>query len=382
MAAQTQVDPQQMNMFARNLLLTTGIKMVKQLQPVKATAMGQQLQIPLLRMGIMTGITLQFEVELGDVDAPVASPFFPHNIAQVVQYTDFAGVNRTKTNGWALWAAQGFKNNELLGSTAYQAKVGSSITSPGAYGFANSNILTRPDSLIADNGKIYFSIYVPLAYDAATDLTGAVLTQTNVGEHYVTVTLPNQMVGDDAYSFPFTGGTVPLGAGGVKVTAFQHYIQPQSLVANQLPLIDLSTVYGFEGNYQSTANIAAGQSTYINYPNNRSILSSLITFIDGNRGVANETDVSAVTLLANSNTNFWEMNPRFMRETMRQIADGDLPSGAYFFPHRRQPILTQLYANVQAKFDVASVATDGAVYFNSQYEVQYPSGAPLPGITA
>jgi hypothetical protein len=375
---QPQIDPAQMNLMARQMLLTTGIKMIKRLQPVKATAMGQQMQIPLQRMGIMTGITLNFTVDIGDVTDPVASAYFPHNFAQQIQYTDFAGVNRTKTSGWQLWAAQGFKHNEILGGTAYQTQASDAT----GFGFRNTNILSRPDVATVDNGKVYFSLYIPLAYDAANDLTGAVLTQTNVGEHFVTITLANALVGADSWACPFISGTVPLGAGGITVEAFQHYIQPQSLNAAQLPLIDLSTVYGFEGAYQTTANIAAGQSTYINYPNNRSILSSLITFENGDAGTANETDVSQVTLLANSNTNFWEMTPRFQREMMRQIADGDLPSGNYYFPHRRQPILTQLYANVQAKYDVASVAGSGVIQFVSQFEVQYPSGSPLPGITA
>lgn len=379
---QLQIDPGTQNLMARNLLLATGIKMTKRLQPVKADAMGAQLQVPLLRMGIMTGITLHFTVDMGSVDAgSTVSPYFPLNFVQGVQYTDFAGVNRTKTSGWELWAAQSLKAGEILGSTAYQA----AGTALGAFGYQNSNLFTRPDQAAAKpaaGGKVYFSLYIPLAYDPASDLTGAVLTQTNVGEHYVTINLANNTVGADTWAFPYQVGPAPLGAGGITVEAYQHYIQPQSLNAAQLPLIDLSTVYGFEGAYQTTANIAAGQSTYINYPNNRSILSALVTFDNGNSGTPNETDVSGVTLLANSNTNFWEMSPRLMREQQRFTSDGDLPSGNYYFPHRRQPILTQLYANVQAKFDIATVAGAGAVQFVSQFEVQYPSGAPLPGITA
>lgn len=375
--ANQQVDPGQLNLMARQLLLTTGIKMIKRLQPVKVSGVGQSLQVPLQRMGIMTGITLLFTLNVGTVVTPVTSKFFPHNIVKQIQYTDFAGVNRTKTTGWQLYAAQGFKHNELLGATAYQTQGANTA----AFGFQDTNILSRYDVPVANDSNIVFSLYIPLAYDASNDLTGAVLTQTNVGEHFVNVSLCDNLVGTDSWACPFVSGTVPIGT-GVTVEAFQHYIQPQSLNAAQLPLIDLSTVYGFEGGYQSTANIAAGQSTFINYPNNRSILSALINFENGDAGTANETDVSQVTLLANSNTNFWEMSPRFQREMMRQIADGDLPPGSYYFPHRRQPILTQLYANVQAKFDVATVASSGVIQFISQYEVQYPSGSPLPGITA
>jgi hypothetical protein len=150
---------------------------------------------------------------------------------------------------------------------------------------------------------------------------------------------------------------------------------------NDLPVIDLSTVYGFEGGYQTTANIAAGQSTYINFPNNRAILSTLVQFENGSAFTANGADLSGITLLANSNNHFREMTPRMLREAMRNIINSDVSPGTYMISSRRQPILTQLYANVQLKMDVQTVAESGVTQFMNQFEVQYPSGSPLPGIT-
>lgn len=376
-------DPRVLNAIARANLLATGIKMTKSLGPVTtagAAAPGTVVKIPLLRMGIMTGITLLVTASIDSgVAHPTPSQFFPHNLLSNVTYTDFAGVNRTKTSPHQLWAAQCAKEKELMGSTAYHS-------AGDAWGYRNSNILTTTDdaagwSNATAGNVVTFSLYIPLAYDPARDLTGAVLTQTNVGEHNVYVTIANALVGADSWACPFTAGNATWNAAGLKIEAFQHYIQPQSMTADQIPVIDLSTVYGFEGGYSAQANIAAGQPSYVNYPNNRSILSAHVIFENGNAGVANETDVSQVTLLANSNTNFWEFTPRLMRQMMRNLIGGDLPSGSYYFGHRNQPIMTQLYANVQAKFDVATVNA-GVTQFITQYEVQYPSGSPLPGITA
>lgn len=383
MQQQQQIDPVTQNILARQNLLATGIKMVKRLAPVVITgaqaAAGSQIQIPLLRMGIMTGISLKFTAVIDSGAAhPTPSNFFPHNLISSIQYTDFAGVNRTKTSPWQLWAAQSAKRGELTGATPFHAPT-------EKFGYYDSNILTTTDDALlwantTPGNVVSFSVFIPLAYDAASDLTGAVLTQTNIGEHNVWITVPNSLVGVDSWANAFTAGNATWNATGLKVEAFQHYIQPQSLAASMLPLIDLSTVYGFEGGYTTQANIAAGQSSFVNYPNNRSILSGLVVFENGNVGTPNQTDVSLVTLLANSNTNFWEMTPRMQREMMREIIGADLPSGSYYFPHRRQPIMTQLYANVQAKFDVSTVNA-GVTQFVSQYEVQYPSGSPLPGIT-
>jgi len=66
--AQSSLTPQQMNAIARQNLLATGISMIKKLPSVNA-ALGTQVKIPLLRMGIMTGVLLQFSVPVA-VTAP------------------------------------------------------------------------------------------------------------------------------------------------------------------------------------------------------------------------------------------------------------------------------------------------------------------------
>lgn len=376
MAQQQQMNPLQQNMMARQRLLQQGISMVKQLPTVTQTNLNQ-IRIPLQRMGIMTGVLLQFalQVDVTDAGTPAVSLMAPYNIAKQVTYTDFAGVNRTKTNGWQLHTAQSFKQGDAL--SAIPSMSGGSGAAPSLN--YNTNILNMPVAAGA-NQLIYFSIYVPMAYDPANDLTGAVLTQTNVGEHFITVDLPSALSGADPWQYPF-GSSSTVALDSLTVQAFQFYIQPQAMNADFLPLIDLSTVYGFEGGYQTTANIAANQDVFVNYPNNRSVLSALISYENNSAFTANETDVNSIVLLANSNTHFREMTPRMLREAMRNMVNSDIASGSYFITSRRQPILTQLYANVQAKFNIASVAGAGVTQLISQYEVQYPSGSPLPGIT-
>lgn len=369
------VDAYTQNLMARQNLLRSGISMTKKLQVV-AGALGSTLRVPLLRMGIMTGVTLHFEIPVTLATFDSLSLLAPFNIAKQVTYTDFAGVNRTKTNGFQLWCAQCFKQSDLIG--AIPLMNGGTGGNTPTYNY-NTNIFNIPAANGA--GTIRFSLYVPMAYDPASDLTGAVLTQTNIGEHYIDVVLPASLSGADPYAFPYGAATgVTVGAGGVQIQAFQHYIQPQAMTADQIPVIDLSTVYGFEGGYQSSANIAANQAKFIDLPNNRSILSTLIQYEENGVFVANETNVSGVTLLANSNTNFREMTPRLVREQMRNMVNSDMPPSTYYIGSRFQPILTQLYANVQVKMDVTSAAA-GITQMVSQYEVQYPSGVPLPGIS-
>ncbi len=372
MAGQT-LSPSQQNAIARQMLLDTGISMVKQLPVSSNNALGSSVQIPLQRMGILTGVMLHFTVNMDITATATASAYGPWNLVQNISYTDFAGVNRTNTNGFQLWAGQALKAMDLPSASSY----GASPDGIAGIGAINTNIL-HMDTAINATATVEFSLYVPMAYDPTSDLRGAVMTQTNIGEHYLTIQLANAMVGADPWSYPYTAGTIT--GPTVSVQAYQMYIQPQNMSANMLPLIDLSTIYGFEGGYKTTSNIAANQSTFINYPNNRSIMGTLISYENGTAFTLNETDITLVTLLVNSNTHFRELSPRMIREQMRHILKGDLPSGTYYLGSRRQPIMTQQYANVQAKFDVAT-ANAGTTQFLSQFEVLYPSGTPLPGIT-
>ena len=366
---------QQLNMINRQRVLMTGISMIKRLQPITANFGDGIIKIPLLRMGIMTGVLLQVTVPVVIATAPaVPSPVAPWNIGQVVSYVDFAGVSRTRTHGFQLWAAQSMKQGDALSAipaSNYATGAGPSLN-------AVTNVLNMPTAVGA--GEITFSIYLPMAYDPDSDLTGAVLTQTNVGEHYVNFQLPASLVAPDPWVAPYISGAVTSG-GATRIEAFQYYIQPQSISDQDLPFLDLSTVYGFEGAIQNSANIVTGNSVYMNYPNNRSVLSALFNYENGSTFNVNGSDVNGIILQANSNTNFREMSPRLIKETMRNVANSDLPGGSYFLSSRRQPIMTQLYANVQARFDLGTVIAGGSTQIVSQFEVQYASGAPLPGIT-
>ncbi len=356
------------NFAARAALIQGGLHFIKKLQPVTG-ALGSALRVPLERTGVLTGIVLDISMPVDVTVAATQSPFGPYNLAQLVKYTDYAGVDRVFTAGPLLHYLNCFRGAKLLNNAQ---KMDGYLT--GAETGVDTDILKFPTAVA--NDTINFSLYIPIAYDPASDLRGAVLAQTIYGDHYVTVQTPQQLVGADAYANPYTAGTVAAG-GNIVVQAYQHYIMPQGGVT-QLPMIDLSTIYAIEGNYVDNSNIAAGQSKYINWPNNRAIMSAIHAFINGGSGVLNGADLTQITLLGNSNTNIREMSPACLRRMMRYKLGVDLASGVYELSARAQPITTQLYGNVQTKLDVATANANP--YIASQYESFYMAGTPLPGI--
>lgn len=375
--ATNQVDPATLNIMARSNLLQTGVPMIKQLQPVTG-ALGGSMQIPLQRMGILTGVTLDVSVPVTIATAAlVQSMFGPYNLLNRIKYTDFSGVDRVNTSGFALWALNSIRSADLKGSAIATSALDN-------MGVIDTNILSFPKTTGSNN--LNFQLYIPIAYDQHNDLRGAVLAQTTLGDHYVTLQIANALIAaanGDNFVSPYNVGTTGTGsAGTITITAYQHYIQPQSPDPNLLPLIDLSTVYAIDGNFIDTSNIAAGMPKYLNFPNNQAVLSALFVYDNGGVGTVDGTDITKISLIANSNTIFREYSPRFLRGMMRDSIGSDLAPGTYYMGSRRQPILTQLFGNVQAKFDIASVSATGPVQFISQYESFYPSGSPLPGVIA
>lgn len=368
-AAQQAMQQAQLNQLNRNSLIQTGLYMTKQMQPVSAN-LGAQIRVPLDRTGIVTGVTLQFTVPVNVTAVATPSDFGPYNFANLITYTDFSGLQRVITNGASLHMLSAFKGHKIPGNAVNYDFI------PGSELGIDTNILNIPKAVAAAN--LTFFLYVPFAYDPTADLRGAILAQTIYGDHYITVNTPNALVGADQLAFPYSAGTVAMQGGAqVTVQAYMHYIMPQQGVQN-LPMIDLSTIYAIEGNYNDSANIVAGQPKYINWPNNRAIMSAMHIFDNGGSGTLNGTDIGRITLLGNSNTNIKELAPSLLRYQMRYQLGTDVAKGVYYLPSRMQPITTQLYGNVQTKFDI--VTANAGAYFLSQYESTYLSGTPLPGV--
>ncbi len=375
MTTAVQQNPQLANLQARMTLLATGLRFTKILPGITQgnPILGQQVRVPLDRIGITTGVTLMFAVPVDVTAAATQSQFGPWNFVAQIEYVDFAGVRHIQTTGAHLHMLNSVKARRSLGNS--QKMFGYVASETGI----DTDLLELPTAVA--EATAYFTLYVPLAVDPSTDLRGAVLAQTDRGEHYINITFVNAAVGADPFVYPYTAGTVALTAGDtIGVTAFQHYIMPQGGVApGNLPMIDLSTVYELQGNLFDNANIAAGLPKYTNWPNNRAVMSALHLFNQGaTGGQLNGTDLQRITLLVNGNTNVREQTPSLLRLMQRDMMGWDWPSGIYYLGAQTQPITTQLYGNVQTKWDVLTAAAN--TYIQSQFESTYLAGTPLPGV--
>lgn len=368
--------PQQMiaqNMAARQMLLNTAPRMRKNLGAFNiaaAAALGGTIRVKLFNVGITTGLWLDITATI-DVQTSTAglSPKAPFNFINRVKVTDFDGTDRVNCSGYQLWVLQCIRNQTVYGyNNESQTAVLADPTTPTA---------------VATSQTFRFQIEVPFAFDKTKDLRGALLTQTAVGECYLSIDFNTLLFGSGNADAVYNSGTgVILTAGSnVTVNVSQEYLLPQTVGGQTpLPVLDLMTVYELSGALRSSDNLAAGQGKLINYPNVRSVIGCYFNYI--NNSVMNDarTDVTRFRLIANGNNVLQEYSPteKLWMQRCDMLGHGDLRKGTYWFLHRDKPIETQLFGNVQAEFVPASVS--GVSNLELMFESFYTKGSTLPGL--
>lgn len=365
------------NMQLRQALLATAPRMRKSLGNFSTNGTpGNTTRIKLFNVGVTTRILLDVYMNytVGTANATL-SPKAPWNILQKVKLTDYDGTDRINASGFQLWML----NSVRAGGQPY-----------GRNNTSAATVLTAPVIPVAVGAQVAnFQIEVPVAFQPTSDLRGAMLTQTAVGEAYINI---------DWNSLPFANGNADAifnGSGTTTVTGvtfnvnvYQEYLLPQQ-IGNQVPLptLDLMTVYEFAGSLKSADNIAVGQEKLFNYPNVRSVIGTYLNFV--NNGVMNAapTDISKFRLIANGNNVLREYGPndKLFEQRITAAMGGfapmsDLAPGAYFELHRDLPIQTAQYGNVQYGV-TPSAANGGNQYFEVGFESFYTKGSTLPGLS-
>lgn len=365
--------PQQMiqqNALLRQALLNSAPRMRKQITGMTATGAGTTSRVKLFNVGITTRILIDVTATY-DVGVAIAtpSPKAPFNIINRIKLTDFDGTDRVNCSGYQLWVL-----NSRREKTPY-----------GYNNESQTSVLTSPiiGTAVGVGQVARFQIEIPLAFDPNGDLRGALLTQTAVGEAYLSIDWNSIFYANGNADAVFNGaGTTTLANMSISANVFQEYLLPQS-VGGQVPLpaLDLMTVYEIAGAMRSADNIAAGQEKLFNYPNVRSVIGFYANYI--NNGIMNSavTDITKFRLIANGNNVLREYGPydKIFEQRLMTIGHGDLRPGTYFELHDGAPIQTSLFGNVQ--YGITPSSASGVSNFEVCFESFYTKGSMLPGLS-
>jgi hypothetical protein len=209
---------------------------------------------------------------------------------------------------------------------------------------------------------------IPLAY-SDTDLRGAVWANVLNAVQTLTLTVNTS---PDVISTPaapqdstfavFVAGSLNplLTYSNITITVYQEYLDqlPQANGVAILPALSLATAYELKSTVFDA--ITQGQEFYIPYANQRSFLSTFVTYFNASTpvgaGGASPTtppygrvtgqDIQYWALVAANSTYVWRVDPLTNQLFTRNVTSTDLPYGTYMFDTRQKNIATLQYGNL------------------------------------
>lgn len=364
--APQQVDPVQANLAARQLILSRAQPMRQILASQTLTAAqilaGQNvMNFTPRNVGLLKGFIVEVTGSLtNDAAATAAATRTGRGVYNAVTnfiYTDLQTNQRINTSGWHI----GLLNTAKLGygyGGAYAPNL------PASFG-NNWNVNTLAAS-IADGGTEAYRVcyYLPLAY-SSDDLTGAIYTGVTGATQNLQITLnpsPGFTTGDSLLKMAGGANTVVsyTPASNVTVTVYQEWwdqlpATPQGVI---LPLLDIGTSYMI--NTTNVSGIVANQDFPVQYANFRKFLSTFALFnnFNGSNGEAAfgvGADVNQWKISTANYTNLEQQAPEINALDQRRYIMSDFPPGSYYWDHRRKPIDTVQYGNMQLLLNAITV---------------------------
>lgn len=362
---QQQLDPVQANLAARQLILSRAQPMRQILASQTLTAAqilaGQNvMNFTPRNVGLLKGFIVEVTGSLQNTGASNAAraPFGAYNAVTNFIYTDLQTNQRINTTGWHL----GMLNTAKLGygyGGAYAPNL------PAGFG-NNWNVQSLASSIAMTNGVETYRVcyYVPIAY-SADDLTGAIYTGVTGATQNMQITLnpaPGFTTGDALLKMAGGANTAVTYTTGtsVTVTVYQEWwdqlpATPQGVI---LPLLDIGTSYMI--NNTNVSGIVANQDFPIQYANFRKFLSTFAVFdnFNGSNGAAAfgvGADVNQWKISTANYTNLDQQAPEINALDQRRYIMSDFPAGTYYWDHRRKPIDTVQYGNMQLLLNAITV---------------------------
>lgn len=318
--------------------------------PPNTGAIGQVINIPLRNVGLVKKfvILVHAVVSVGGAETQTLTKWGPANFFSQFLLTDLQNQTRINTTGWHLMAVASAKRNSVFGAAFTN-------DNPGSFGNENTNVISAPSSMVgAGNHDVYMAFEIPVAY-SDNDLTGAIYANVLNATWNLALTVnPNLFVpttGDPVQAM-YQSSTAVLGnLVSWDIQVYQHFLDQLPVDSNGniiVPMLDTSIMYRLENTVQTA--LVANQEQAIPYANFRQFLSTLAIYDNNGVLTPGGTDMSYFGLQTANTTNLWKNTPRkIFLDARNQIGD-DFPPATYYFDHRRRPIQTSAFGNVQLTF--------------------------------
>jgi hypothetical protein len=313
------------------------------------------------------GLAKRFYIKIGltitnnAAAALTLTPFGLGNLLNQVVFNDLQNNVRIQTTGWHL---------QTIATAKAKWAAGAAFTNDSPMfnksGYA-TGIQYAPTTIAASGGtaNITAIFEVPLAY-TDNDLRGSVYLNTVNATANLQFTLNTTPVvastADPTFAVYQSAGAATYTITNFTYNVYQQYLDqlPVGKSGVVLPLLDISTIYELKNT--SVYGITANQDFPTQYPNYRQFLSTCAIFDNGG-ALNNGTDVNYWGLQAANFTYIWKLDPYMASYLSRKEIHDDMPSGGYYFSHRRSPIATQQYGNMTITLNASTVNSNAIVAF-------------------
>lgn len=355
----------QANLGARQQVLAISQPMIQQFFQTSASAnipgaiIVQQMQ----NVGLNTKITVEVTFTLTTPAGGETVHIAPFGLAQFfsnIQLTDLSNYQRVNTAGWHLYMLACLRRQQMYGA-AY------ATDTPSQSG-SNWPINSVPNNPQPTDTTVTYKMFfeIPLAYHEAMDLRGAIYAQVTSATWRLQLTVnPQLIVGSDIdptlamFQSSATQAAMASSVTSFTVQIYQHYLDQlprQQNGAAVLPVLDLAYNYLLQNTFAPP--FVSGQDLAIPYANFRDFMSTMLIFDNG--GTLNTgTDINYFGIQTANLTFLEKYDPYFAANQTRLKIGDDPPPGTYIFDHRRKPINTNQYGNVQLVVNPNGVLAPG-----------------------
>lgn len=362
-AGNPQISPAQLNAQQRALVLAQSVEMIQQVYSNVFTALGagaNVINITPRNVGLIKRFIIEISGTFTATGASAATAFGLANLLQNVSFFDLNNNQRINTAGWHLAILKMMKHRNTIPSSSPVTTAQSDAMLAGMFAAAaappNFNVINYP--LPSGAGASFRAVFdVPLAY-SDNDLRGAIYANVVNATMQLQLTInPNPAPnGTDNTLAVWGTATGPLS--NVTITVYQVFLDQLPVGKNGvvLPILDLSTVYELKAT--TFTAIPQAQDYPIPYANFRDFLSTTAVFnsTGATAGLKAGTDINYWALQSANFTNIWKIDPLLAAQFVRETIGSDLPLGTYYFSHRKKPISTTQYGNMELILNSSAVS--------------------------
>lgn len=358
--------PQAVNARVRAILLAQAVEMKQVIFSgvlSAAQATGQAaINIPPRSVGLVKKFIVEISGTMNNTDGANTANISDIGLDNLLAptngcvFTDLQNNVRIQTAGWHLGRV--FKAKHRWGMA--DALLSTALVEAGVDGNIFGVTVAPTGVAHGANAAFAYTYEIPIAY-SDEDLRGAVYLGVVNAVAQLQLNMnpaPFAAAGVDSTTAVWKGAAGNLS--NVTLTVYQVYLDqlPQGKGGPLLPPLDMSTVYELK-NTVNQQPFQAGQDNPLSYANFRRFLSTSYIYNDNpaaDAGRTAGTDVNYFALQSANFTNIFKVDPLEAARLVRVLMYKDLPKGCYYFSHRKKPISTISYGNMQLILNPSTAA--------------------------